>query len=45
MDSLRICTEEPNLPNWLAAHKTLESQGLGKSEVSVWLTDQHIFDA
>lgn len=45
MDSLRICTEEPNLPYWLAAHKKLESQSRDKSKVSVWLTDQHIFDA
>lgn len=45
MDSLRICTEEPNLPYWLAAHKKLESQSRDKSKVNVWLTDQHIFDA
>lgn len=45
MDSLCVCTGEPNLPNWLAAHKKLESQSRDKSKVSVWLTDQHIFDA
>lgn len=45
MDSLCVCTGEPNLPNWLAAHKKLESQSWDKSKVSVWLTDQHIFDA
>lgn len=45
MDSLCMCAEEPNLPNWLAAHKKLESQSWDKSKVSVWLTDQHTFDA
>lgn len=44
-DSLRVWAEEPNLPNWLTAHKNLESQSRDKSKVRVWLTDQHIFDA
>lgn len=45
MDSLCAWVEEPNLPNWLAAHKKLQSQSRDKSKVCVWLTDQHIFDA
>lgn len=45
MDSLCVCAEKPNLPNWLAAHKKLESQSRDESKVRVWLTDQHIFDA